>query len=87
MFELIREEVGRAYGAKVFVGPIILPFSSNDSRYLRPLGIRAYGLSPHPVSLYHTWGIHGVDERVRLDWFVDGVNLTRRLVRRFAAEQ
>ncbi|MFA6954772.1 MAG: M20/M25/M40 family metallo-hydrolase [Thermoanaerobaculia bacterium] len=87
LFELIREEVVHEYGAKVFVGPIILPFSSNDSRYLRPLGIRAYGFCPYPVSLYHTWGIHGVDERVRLDWFVDGVNLTRRLVRRFAAEQ
>jgi acetylornithine deacetylase/succinyl-diaminopimelate desuccinylase-like protein len=87
LFELIREEVARTYGEKVFVGPIILPFSSNDSRYLRPRGIRAYGLSPYPVSLYHTWGIHGVDERVRLDWFVDGVNLTRNLVRRFATEQ
>lgn len=84
LFGLIREEVVREYGESVFVGPIILPFSSNDSRYLRPRGIVAYGLCPFPVSLYHTWGIHGTDERVRLDWFVDGVNLTRRLVSRYA---
>lgn len=87
LYSMIRDEVVREYGAKVFVGPIILPFASNDSRYLRPLGIHSYGFCPYPVSLYHTWGIHGVNERVRLDWFVDGVNVSRRLVRRFAMEQ
>jgi hypothetical protein len=87
LYGMIREEVVRQYGEKVFVGPIILPFASNDSRYLRPRGIRVYGFCPYPVSLYHTWGIHGINERVRLDWFVDGVNVTRRLVRRFATGQ
>ncbi|MBI2214395.1 MAG: M20/M25/M40 family metallo-hydrolase [Acidobacteria bacterium] len=87
LFALISEEVRRSYGDEVFVGPIILPFSSNDSRYLRPRGIRAYGLSPFPVTLYQTWGIHGSDERIRLDWFVEGVKLTRRVVARFAMEQ
>ena len=40
---------------------------------------------PFPVGLYQTLGIHRFDERVRLDWFMDGVDLTRRLVSRYAA--
>lgn len=87
MFETIRESVHEQYGEQILVGPIVLPFSSNDSRFLRVRGIQAYGLSPFPMSLYQTWGIHGADERVRLDWFVDGVDLTRRIVERFADGQ
>lgn len=87
LFETIRTVVIEQYGDEVFVGPIVLPYSSNDSRYLRVRGIRAYGLCPFPLSIYQTWGIHGGDERVRLDWFVDGVDVMRRIVDRFATGQ
>ena len=87
IFETIRSVLIEQYGDKIFVGPLILPFSSNDSRYLRARGVQAYGVCPFPLSLYQTWGIHGGDERVRLDWFVDGVNVMRRIVTRFADGQ
>ncbi|MGK2858349.1 MAG: M20/M25/M40 family metallo-hydrolase [Thermoanaerobaculia bacterium] len=87
LFETIRGTVVEEYGSGVFVGPLVLPFSSNDSRYLRARGIRAYGLCPFPLSIYQTWGIHGGDERVRLDWFVAGVDVMREVVRRFADGQ
>lgn len=87
MFEMIRSVMVEQYGDQIFVGPLILPFSSNDSRYLRARGIRAYGVSPFPLSIYQTWGIHGGDERVRLDWFVEGVNVMQRIVDRFADGQ
>lgn len=79
----IEAAVRQAYG-DVGVGPQILPLVSNDSRYLRAIGIQAYGLWPFPVSLYQTLGIHQSDERVRLDWFTEGVEMSRQLVRGYA---
>ncbi|MCM2314753.1 MAG: M20/M25/M40 family metallo-hydrolase, partial [Thermoanaerobaculia bacterium] len=79
MFETIRSVLIEQYGGGIFVGPLVLPYSANDSRYLRVRGIRAYGVCPFPLSIYQTWGIHGGDERVRLDWFVDGVDVMRRI--------
>ena len=56
------------------------------ARYLRARGIAAYGVWPFPVDFYQTEGIHAVDERVRADWFMQGVSLTRRVVRSYAFE-
>lgn len=78
-YALIEREVHRQYG-DVAVGPYILAASSNDSRFLRPRGIACYGMWPFPVDFFQTQGIHSVDERVRLDWFMQGVTLMRRLV-------
>jgi acetylornithine deacetylase/succinyl-diaminopimelate desuccinylase-like protein len=82
-YEDIEHSVRQTYG-DVGVGPQIQPLVSNDSRYLRAIGIQAYGMWPFPVSLYQTLGIHQVDERVRLDWFMEGVEMSRYLVRRYA---
>jgi acetylornithine deacetylase/succinyl-diaminopimelate desuccinylase-like protein len=84
-FALITREVQRQYG-NVTVGTEILTGSSNDSRYLRARGINCYGMWPFPVDFYQTQGIHSSDERLRLDWFMSGVELTRRLVRSYAFE-
>ena len=70
----------RTYGANTDVGPQLLQYSTNDSRFLRRLNIRAYGLWPFPVTLYQTEGIHSYNEGVRLDWFVDGVRATNLLI-------
>ena len=83
LFDLIAREVKGEYPG-VPVGTEILAASSNDSRYLRARGIDAYGLWPFPVDFYETQGIHSVNERVRADWFQQGVGLMRRLVRRYA---
>lgn len=85
LFALLTREIQRQYG-EVPVGTQILNNAQNDSRFLRPRGITCYGLWPFPVDFTHTLGIHRADERVRLDWFAQGVDLTRRLVAAYAFE-
>jgi len=82
MFAVIADEVRREYD--VPVGTQILTKSINDSRFLRPLGIECYGMWPFPVDYFQTTGIHGIDERVRLDWFEEGVELMEKIVKRYA---
>ena len=83
MFALIAAEAGRQY-AGTRTGTEVLVASYNDSRYLRSYGIDAYGLMPFPTDWYQTQGIHSIDERLRVDWFNDGVKLMRHITRRFA---
>jgi acetylornithine deacetylase/succinyl-diaminopimelate desuccinylase-like protein len=85
LFALIEREVHRQYGA-VSVGPEILAASSNDSRFLRARGVTCYGMWPFLVDFYQAQGIHSVDERVRLDWFMEGVDLMRRILAAYAYE-
>ena len=85
LFALILREVRRQYGP-VPVGPEILAASSNDSRYLRKHGITAYGIWPFEVDFFQTQGIHGINERIRIDWYMQGVALMRRLVVAYAFE-
>jgi acetylornithine deacetylase/succinyl-diaminopimelate desuccinylase-like protein len=85
-FALMRKEIQRVYG-NVPVGTTILSASINDSRFLRKRGIACYGVWPFPVDLYQTRGIHGINERIRLDWFQQGVTLTRNLVGSYAFER
>ncbi len=85
LFALIEREVRKLYGA-VPVGTEILAAASNDSRYLRARGITAYGIWPFPVDFYQTLGIHSVNERIRLDWFLEGITMMRSLVRAYAYE-
>jgi len=84
-FALIRDEARRQFG-DVPVGIEVLAASTNDSRYLRARGLSCYGFWPFEVDFFQTQGIHGVDERVRLDWFDSGVALMKRLVTRYAFE-
>ena len=86
-FEDIRRSVAKVYGAEVAVGPLMLPYATTDSRFLRSIGIQSYGLWPFPVDFFQSTGIHGKDERVRLDWFNQGVDLTIDLVRRYSLGQ
>ena len=83
LFEILGREVHRAYGPVQF-GTEILATSANDSRYLRPHGIVAYGFQPFPIDFYQSRTIHGVDERVTLDAFTTGVEVMRRVVLDYA---
>ncbi len=86
MFALIAAEAARQYpGANT--GSEVLAAWYNDSRHLRARGIQAYGLMPFPTDWYQTQAIHSTDERLRIDWFNDGVLLLRHIVGRFAFEQ
>ena len=87
MFALIAGEVHRQWGNGVPVGTEVLAVATNDSWYLRARGIVCYGFWPFQVDFYQTQGIHSVNERVRIDWFQEGVEMMRRLVVRYATER
>jgi len=85
LYSLISREVRKQYG-EVAIGTEILAASTNDSRYLRSRGITCYGLWPFEVDYFQALGIHGVDERVRVDWYMQGIALSRRLIAAYAFE-
>ncbi|HEY2092602.1 MAG TPA: M20/M25/M40 family metallo-hydrolase [Thermoanaerobaculia bacterium] len=84
LFRLIASTATRQYHAPA--GPEVLPFSTTDSRFLRACGIACYGVQPFPLDFFQSLGIHGPNERVRVDWFEQGVTFTREIVRRWAFE-
>lgn len=85
MFKLLEREAKRSFGAPV--GTEILNKSFNDSRFLRKLGIIAYGISPFPVDFFQSETIHQGDERVRVDYFNQGVEFLRHVVAEYAFGQ
>jgi acetylornithine deacetylase/succinyl-diaminopimelate desuccinylase-like protein len=82
-FRLIQSVVRRHHGAEVPVGPMILSFTTTDSRFLRSIGIQSYGLPLFFFDFHQSEGIHGVNERIRLDWFSDGIRLSKDLVKSY----
>ena len=84
LFRLIAATASRQY--HTVAGPEVLPFSTSDSRFLRARGIVCYGLQPFPLDFFQSLGIHGPNERVRIDWFEQGVVLLREVVRKWAFE-
>jgi acetylornithine deacetylase/succinyl-diaminopimelate desuccinylase-like protein len=66
------------------VTPIVSPGAS-DSRFFRARGIVAYGIAPFKVNAYDAGTVHGTDERIRTQFFLEGVRLTRRIVSDFCA--
>jgi acetylornithine deacetylase/succinyl-diaminopimelate desuccinylase-like protein len=85
LFALIAREARTQYG-QIGIGTEVLAASTNDSRYLRSHGIICYGVWPFEVNFYQALGIHGIDERIRLDWYMDGIALSRRLISAYAFE-
>ncbi|MGZ4779931.1 MAG: M20/M25/M40 family metallo-hydrolase [Thermoanaerobaculia bacterium] len=82
-FAILEREIHREYGP-VRVGTEILATSVNESRFLRPRGMICYGFLPFPADFYQSQAIHGVDERVTIDWFAQGVSVMRRVVLAYA---
>lgn len=82
MFELLRQETERLYG--VPVGTEILNKSFNDSRFLRKLGIEAYGINPFPVDYYQSQTIHSTDERIRIAYFNQGLEFARSVLNAYS---
>lgn len=85
LFRLLATRASETYGCRA--GTLLLFRSTNDSRFLRQRGIKAYGFLPFPVDYFQSLSIHGKDERIRLDWFLQGVDLTGRVVREYAFGQ
>ena len=63
----------------VVVAPVLGPGLS-ENRVFRSRGIRAYGLLPFRLNHYDVAGIHSVNERMRIDWFEEGVETVKRIV-------
>ena len=83
LYTIIKEEAQRAF-ANTPVGPEILHRSQNDSRFLRLRGILSYGINPFPVDFFQSQAIHGIDERLRADYFQAGLPFMKRVVSRYA---
>ena len=77
-FTFLKSEASKAFGCAA--GTEILNRSWNDSRFLRQRGIEAYGINPFPIDFFQAESIHGKNESVRIDYYVRGVEFTRRLV-------
>jgi acetylornithine deacetylase/succinyl-diaminopimelate desuccinylase-like protein len=75
---------------EMLTGASVVPAMStgtNDSRYLRAIGIRAYGLAPRAVSRAESnagHAAHGPDERSPAKWVTPMANYFRQIVRTLA---
>ena len=78
-FAHLRREAAAQWKAPV--GTKVLSGSSTDSRFLRPLGIEAYGMPLFTIDFFQSDSIHSVDERVGVPEFQEGIAFTRRLIR------
>jgi acetylornithine deacetylase/succinyl-diaminopimelate desuccinylase-like protein len=63
----------------------IVGAGTTDSRYFRAHGIVAYGIAPFKVNYYDAGTVHGHDERIRTQFFAEGVRLVRAIVAGFCA--
>jgi len=77
--------VAHARHPNALVTTLMLP-GFTDSHYFRRLGIASYGLGPFPLSQGDSRGVHGNDERVRLDALRFGVRFYYDVVSRVAAK-
>jgi acetylornithine deacetylase/succinyl-diaminopimelate desuccinylase-like protein len=66
------------------IGPWLPDGSITDARFVRPLGVPAYGFSPFPVLSTDTLHIGRPDELIDLPGFVHGVEIYSELLARLA---
>ena len=79
LFAILRDEAERRY--KVKAGLQLLYRSGTDARFLRPHGVICYGISPYAVDYFQSISIHSANERIRLDFFMDGVEYMKNVIR------
>jgi len=83
LFELLEEKMKEDEpGSRVAA---IVGAGTTDSRYFRAHGIVAYGIAPFKVNYYDAGTVHGNDERIRTQFFAEGVRLMRTIVGGFCA--
>lgn len=63
-------------------GPWLPDGSITDARFVRPLGIPAFGFSPFPALSTDPFYVGRVNERISLPSFVEGVDVYEALLRR-----
>ena len=70
-----------------FPGTPVIPYMSTgatDSAFLRARSVQAYGLLPFPLTEEDAARMHGVDERIPLDAFRQGIEFLYSIVSDFA---
>ncbi len=77
--------VAHARQPNALVTTLMLP-GFTDSHYFRRMGIASYGLGPFPLTQGESRGVHGNDERVRIDALRFGVRFYYDVVTRVAAK-
>lgn len=83
LFRAIAKEM-RAAEPGSAVAPIVQAGTS-DSRFFRARGVIAYGIAPFKVNYYDADSVHATDERIRGQFFAEGVTLVRKIVSDFSA--
>ncbi len=81
LFRILEHEMLRAEPEST-VGPMAFP-GTTDSRFFRIRGVVAYGVSPFKVNYYDAAGVHAENERIRVPFFTEGVDLMQSVVRHF----
>lgn len=68
-------------------GPLYIPWAASESRYFRAAGIPSYGFTPFWILSGDGNSMKGVNERIPLPAYVDGVRLYEELVWRLVFEK
>lgn len=79
LWDVLREELS-AEEPDAVVGPMVA-MGTTDSRFFRQRGVVAYGFSPFKINFYDGATVHGEDERIRVLFLLEGVELMKRIVR------
>ncbi len=69
----------RVLGVRAPVVPMFIS-GATDSRFFRSRGVNAYGFSPFVLRPGEGGGVHGANERIRVDDFLRGCEMMRRVV-------
>lgn len=77
-FSAVRKVVAKHYGDATVV-PVLSP-GATDSRFLRAMGIPAYGLLPFPMAREDDRRMHAADERIPLAAFEPALKFTYDLL-------
>jgi len=67
----------------------VLPFittGATDLRYFRRIGVTAYGFSPIALSRAELMSMHSIDERISVEGFVEGLDVTCDIVKSLATQ-
>ena len=78
----------RKVSAELWPGAPVIPTlecGADDLRFLRPLGVNAYGLNPFPITDDDSRRAHGIDERIPADSLEVGLRHFEKLVVELAA--
>jgi hypothetical protein len=82
-YRVLVEALERTYPS-VPKGPVFLPATATDSRFVRPRGIQSYGFSPFLIFAADTFTMSAANERIGLPGYVAGVRIYDQVVSRIA---